>query len=204
MAYIVITAKSILLPSPYLCVFPWVSCACTVDGGVVVYVCFSLLTVNTKTVCRLCQQGGNHQPYRWLANQYFHSQHSKTSEPSPATRLMSLFACQIHSEVMHKGELYLTTEASAKNVHSRSFYEITRLMSDTLQWYCFSYLHHLILVHFCPIFLQQAHKLKYVTGEERQEVSSKTEPEIVTGLWAVEHAETERYQREVRDVPLHR
>lgn len=40
--------------------------------------------------------------------------------------------------------------------------------------------------------------------EERQGVSSKTEPAIVTGLWAIENAETERYQREVRDVPSHR
>ena len=43
-----------------------VSCASTVDGGVIVYVmvCFSLVTVNTKTVSCLCQQGDNHQPYR--------------------------------------------------------------------------------------------------------------------------------------------
>lgn len=38
----------------------------TVDGGVAVYVpvCLSLVTVNTKTVCCLCQQRDAHQPYR--------------------------------------------------------------------------------------------------------------------------------------------
>lgn len=154
--------------------------------------CVSRSWLLTPKQCVACvSRGVITNRNRWLANQYFHSQHSKTSEPSPATRLMSLFACQIQRWVVSNDRSKCEERAQQK------VYEITCLMSDTLQWYCFSYLHHLILVHFCPIFLQQAHKLKYVTGEERQEVSSKTEPEIVTGLWAIEHAE-------VRDVPLHR